>query len=401
MKRFVCAAAGGNRLVCSVAHDDFPAEVPAPDPTQLGPYGIGHQRYNGVALPTGNMTNISVWYPTEDASGTPANYETTRVPGAYGPAFPNSFVISSLYGALENAAPAPGTFPAIVTAHGSGPLNADVGRLTFFQQSEFLASHGFISVGFTYHSPVAAQIKEMNFVINYISTMASISTSVDQEKIAVLGYSLGGYGAAALAAGTSTISKNPAIKAVVEYDPLLNVGTADANALGTVKNITVPSMTIATLFPSAGSKGQNVTSGRPSYKVLEKLAVHNEYSNVVCPMIAATRDIAISQGVTEPLANPQGNYYGNIAFGLWTAAKNEGSQFCDVSAWTPAVDPSLIGDRKNTVEEPEFRRRINLLVLSFLKTNLAGVSGYETYISEDYIKQNFDSNDLTLSVSTK
>jgi hypothetical protein len=367
------------------------------DPTGIGPYGISHMIIHNVII-SDHMTNVSIWYPTNAVSGAPADYTTSFYSNAF-------FRMPSPLGAFENATPAPGIFPLLIFGHGSSHIDRDTGRIVNMPMNEFLASHGFISVGFTYGSttqfgPTVQQtVLQTEALINYIIGVSAISAHVDANKIGLVGLSLGGrlFG---VAAGNPDMQRDPRIKVIIGYEATNGSGSV---YYGDTRNIRAAALLIHDGYISVGSFNQ--VSGKPVIDVYSKRIVHMSLSTVACLATKTNRDIAISNGVIEPLQDPQRDQFGILAYGLWHAGdpsigQNSGgtSDYCDVSEWTPSVAVGLLTGRDKITQEAEVDRRLRLYTLSFLKTYLSGQSGYESYLTEEYANENFDNNDLTVAV---
>ncbi len=212
-----------------------------------------------------------------------------------------------------------------------------------------------------------------------------------------------------LAAGTTMVARDPRIKAIIGFDPVYekNGSINVSQILGTLNPLRIPSLNIVSLYHSSDNQVAPKSSATVigvSFKEVE----HTSYTSIVCNLIEVNREIAIGNGVNEPLANPEGDPWGIIAWNRWhadeppiTAATGQGGgrQFCDVSAWPTPVQPSLIYDNENVTQEQEIIRRVRLFSLSFWKTYLVGESGFETYLTPQYTKDNFEANDVNTTTN--
>jgi dienelactone hydrolase len=205
--------------------------------------------YYGRARPEfGNRpVQVSVWYPAEKTQDTePMTYgdyvallawelgpESTdtgarraaesrfiQMGGATGsPAGKAAF--EALYRekvrAVRDARPAKGRFPVLICAPGQGYPAFDNSVM-----AEFLASHGFVVVASPSLGPdgrdmpdnpaaIDSESRDLEYLLGYAQTLPS----TDPERIAVMGYSLGGASAALCA------QRNARIKAYISLDGVL------------------------------------------------------------------------------------------------------------------------------------------------------------------------------------
>lgn len=137
---------------------------------------------------------IELWYPALIPVGTEARtqYEST-LPGRT----PKPFTIDGK--ALRNAAPLPGQrFPLVIVSHGYPGSRTFLTYLT-----ENLASKGYIVAAIDHTDSVFGAVKPfpstlVNRSPDQLFTVASLSASepnIDPTRVAIIGYSMGGYGA--------------------------------------------------------------------------------------------------------------------------------------------------------------------------------------------------------------
>jgi predicted dienelactone hydrolase len=145
---------------------------------------------------------LEVWYPAKvEENAVATSYENvTRLHKPFsvqGSAFRDAHTVSF------------GTFPLIVLSHGYTGY-----RTIMYYLGEHLASHGYVVVGIDHTDSTNAEIdfkntpsvgfpstllnraRDQQFVLDYFSSQQSdLSAIIDSDKAAVIGYSMGGYGA--------------------------------------------------------------------------------------------------------------------------------------------------------------------------------------------------------------
>ncbi|MGI9245834.1 MAG: alpha/beta hydrolase family protein [Steroidobacteraceae bacterium] len=148
---------------------------------------------------------ITVWYPAQAAiaGATPASYEDAME--AEPPAPPTRFRIEGI--AYTDAKPAPGSYPLVLVAHGYGNVPAGMSWLT-----ENLASKGYVVAairhGDNYFNPAGppqAMLRrplDLGFVARELQGTAGKPFGIDAARIALIGYSMGGYGVLVAGGGT-------------------------------------------------------------------------------------------------------------------------------------------------------------------------------------------------------
>ncbi|WP_158768680.1 acetylhydrolase [Paraglaciecola sp. L1A13] len=184
-----------------------------PELASPGQYAVGVKTLNVVhkkQLNTQTFTSqadrpltLEVWYPADDkaATETLATYENvTRLHKPF-----------SLIGTSHrDAAPkASGQFPLVVLSHGYTGY-----RTIMYYLGEHLASHGYVVVGIDHTDSTTADVdfvnsgfsgfpstlinraRDQQFVLDYFSQDDSAIASItDTDDAAVIGYSMGGFGA--------------------------------------------------------------------------------------------------------------------------------------------------------------------------------------------------------------
>ncbi len=190
---------------------------------------------------------VSIWYPAEAASGaarmTYGDY-VDLLASETGPAKPGDgtrkeareqfqrmsglpvtaegrAAFASLYEervlAIRDARPAPGRFPVLISAPGQGYPAFDNSVM-----AELLASHGFVVVASPSMGPdgrdmpdspraIDAESRDLEFLAGFVQTLPQ----ADPDRIAAIGFSLGGAPAALFAL------RNARVKALVSLDGVL------------------------------------------------------------------------------------------------------------------------------------------------------------------------------------
>lgn len=183
-----------------------------PELAKNGAYQVGVQTIEVVNPDQLDLTDftskkdrtlkLEVWYPaTVGADSAQATYEdVTRAHKAF-----------SVQGEAYRSAPAlsSGEFPLVVLSHGYTGY-----RTIMFYMGEHLASHGYVVVGIDHTDSTNADIdfknnpgggfvstllnrsRDQQFVLDHFSKVDSpVGRIVDANNAAVVGYSMGGYGA--------------------------------------------------------------------------------------------------------------------------------------------------------------------------------------------------------------
>ncbi len=161
---------------------------------------------NGKAPLYDRPLTLEVWYPAEVAAGTEISVAYEEVMGKYGDSLRPVVPFTFKGRAVRDAKPKAGTekFPLIIVSHGY------VGsRYLMTYLTENLASKGYVVVAIdhtdsTYRDANAFQSTLLNraldikFVLNYMADTNTNNTNlaafIDTENIAIIGYSMGGYG---------------------------------------------------------------------------------------------------------------------------------------------------------------------------------------------------------------
>ncbi len=225
----VCAVAGGQTGYFSVPPVDAP-ELAARGPEHVGVRTLdivhtgqvdilGFDKQSGKAPLYDRPLKIEIWYPASIPSGTEEKtvYHSAMA-GTGNPA--GSFEV--LGKALRDAAPVTGRkFPLVVVSHGYPGSRTFLTYLT-----ENLASKGYVVAAIDHTDSVFGEVRgfsstllnranDQMFTIEAIAGLARqpghfLNGLVDASNAAIVGYSMGGYGALASAgAGYSRSSQLP------------------------------------------------------------------------------------------------------------------------------------------------------------------------------------------------
>jgi predicted dienelactone hydrolase len=224
---FAVMTAGGF-AAASGAPPSVPA-VDAPELAALGPYAVGVESLTlvqaaqadvlapvaaGGALPIRDRElPIDVWYPAK-AGGAPTVY-SGALTGEDGKDV--AFTIPAL--AVRGAAPAPGSFPLVILAHGYGGTPVAMSWV-----AENLASKGYVVVGPHFRDPpygdaagLAQPLARRPLDIAFVAAQAQgraranqgVFAAADPTRTVLIGYSMGGYGVLTAAGGALSPTLGP------------------------------------------------------------------------------------------------------------------------------------------------------------------------------------------------
>lgn len=246
---------------------------PRPDATR--PDGKG-----GFAMAPRKLA-VAIWYPAQApavgvAAGTTYRYPTTPVETVPAGAVPDEALVPGM--ATRDAPPAAGQWPLVLLSHGFANR-----ALMFSELAEHLASKGYVVVAID-HGDLAdlAVSRPLAFLNNIIHRAADqrlvladvtrraaqgagIWGHVDASRVALAGYSMGGFGALATAGarydaasplfaqgppGTAALLAQtppppPALKALVAFAPWGGAAPLRAFTAAGLSRIAVPSLFIA------------------------------------------------------------------------------------------------------------------------------------------------------------
>jgi predicted dienelactone hydrolase len=187
----------------------------APELAALGPHGVG---MNAISVATGpaatsRKLRVVLWYPTaRQTVARPTLYRHRLQP----PPPLSALDVTTEGLAVQGARPAKGRFPLVIVSHGYRGWPESMSYLT-----ENLASKGYVvagidhgdlpfkdAAGFTasFGLTASTRARDQQMVLAKLVELASVrgdalGGSIDAEKVALIGYSMGGFGALATAGG--------------------------------------------------------------------------------------------------------------------------------------------------------------------------------------------------------
>ena len=190
-------------LPAAAQHAPAHSNVDAPELAALGPFAAGlAAQQMGQA---DRKLAVSIWYPALAGAGRPGSTYHSALVGPDGR--PAAFSIQGI--AVAGAAPSPGRFPLVILAHGFNNTPEVLAWL-----GENLATKGYIVVAPAFRDPPKFNAPSAMFAVAHrpldIADIAAeaqrratsgdaVFAHADPERTAVLGYSMGGYGAVAAA----------------------------------------------------------------------------------------------------------------------------------------------------------------------------------------------------------
>lgn len=198
--------------------------VDAPELAKLGPYAVGvrsvvltqkdqadvlaYDAAKGVAPLRDRALPVQIWYPATPAAGAKPVIYAAALPGAP-PRGPAAFTVPGI--AIRNAPEVTGRFPLVILSHGYSNAPEAMSWL-----GENLASKGYVVAAIGHHDPdIADRTKfaepmlrrplDIAFVAQTLQAKARAGApglvGVDPTRVALIGYSMGGYGVLTVAGG--------------------------------------------------------------------------------------------------------------------------------------------------------------------------------------------------------
>jgi len=182
--------------------------IDAPELARLGPHGVG---LRAITLIDRNQPGgaerplpVDIWYPAMVRAGARTVTYADTLPSER-PRKPAAFTVEGL--AVRGAAPVSGRFPLVIVSHGYSGTPAAMTWLT-----ENLASKGYVVAAIHHRDPDISDLSnagqpllrrplDISFVARTLIAQARDGslTGVDPDRVAVVGYSMGGYGALTVA----------------------------------------------------------------------------------------------------------------------------------------------------------------------------------------------------------
>jgi predicted dienelactone hydrolase len=341
--------------------------VDAPELATLGPDGVGFKSltYFHRAQPDLQLVDpktaevpmhdrklvIDIWYPALVNKG--SKYLTYRA-AFWGepPKPPVSFTVPGL--AVMNATPTGAAHPLIIVSHGYSNAPASMTWLT-----ENLASKGYVVAAIHHEDPnpyvVSADKRAapnfnrpLDIAFVTAQLQATLGKQIDPAKVALIGYSQGGYGV--LTAGGATLDPEGPNMALVAGGWLKKVARGAAAA----GEITVPGVKAIVALAPAGGAGKSAWG-------TEGLA-------------AITAPLLLIQGDADPVVD-----YKTGALAVFTGARNADRYLLTYKQAGHAIALNPVPpEMRGTVwdidwfEDPIWRQdRINAINLHFITAFLA------------------------------
>jgi len=206
--------------------------IDAPELARLGTFAVGIRTValvqrnqedvlafnaaNGSFPKINRALTVDLWYPALAPSSAQREVYTASLPSEP-PAAPTSFTVQGI--AVRDAPPAGKAYPLVIVSHGYSNSPAAMTWLT-----ENLASKGYV-VAAIHHDdppitdsakfaqPLLRRPLDIAFVANNLKSVLVREHLVDPARIALIGYSMGGYGVLTVA-GATLDPTSPASKIV-------------------------------------------------------------------------------------------------------------------------------------------------------------------------------------------
>jgi predicted dienelactone hydrolase len=194
--------------------------VDAPELAKLGPFGVGVRTIEivdyaqvdvlafdpatGAAPKRDRTLMVDLWYPADVAADASAEVYSGSLP-AEPPAPPTHFTIPGI--AVRDAKPVAGRFPLVIVSHGYSNESVALSWLT-----ENLASKGYVVAAIRHADPPITDLSkfaelllcrplDIAFVATTLQRSLADEGRIDPSRVALIGYSMGGYGVLTTAGG--------------------------------------------------------------------------------------------------------------------------------------------------------------------------------------------------------
>ncbi|HEX8511522.1 MAG TPA: dienelactone hydrolase family protein [Allosphingosinicella sp.] len=214
---------------CAHSAQAAPPSVPAADAPELaalGPHGVGTSTIRvRSGAPDTRTLRVVLWYPASVQAGSPVSVYRHRLQPPP-PLTPLDVTTEGM--AVPDAAPVKGRHPLVIVSHGYRGWPESMSYIT-----ENLASKGYVVAGidhgdlpFTDSASFAASFgltastraRDQQAVLAHLAGLASaprdgLGGAIDSSRVALIGYSMGGFGALATA-GAGYDPQSPAYRSL-------------------------------------------------------------------------------------------------------------------------------------------------------------------------------------------
>lgn len=213
-------------------------------PLEAPRHPIGRRTISLVDPARGGRTlAVDLWYPAAPSDAVSSIYEV----------FPGVAFAAAI--AQQDAPAMPGQFPLVLMSHGRTGM-----RLSYSLACEALAARGAIVVSSEHPGDTlfdwltgtqtddrtneVNRVADANLLLHALLTgtvpvPTDVASAIDHGRVALAGHSYGAYTAFAVAAGSRGVAPNPAVKAIIGFQPYTR---SMSDALLT--RITVPALLI-------------------------------------------------------------------------------------------------------------------------------------------------------------
>jgi predicted dienelactone hydrolase len=191
--------------------------VDSPELAALGPFGVGVRTLAFVdAAQHDRNLKVDLWYPADLIAGASRETYSGSLP-AEPPAPPTRFTVPGI--AVRDAKPAGGRYPLVIVSHGYSNETAALTWLT-----ENLASKGYVVAAIRHEDPpitdrsklaepLLRRPLDIALIARSLQRLPGRESGIDGSRVALIGYSMGGYGVLA-AAGAVIDPESPLVKLI-------------------------------------------------------------------------------------------------------------------------------------------------------------------------------------------